>query len=223
MRRPTQRTCVASGGDRSSKSAGGFTLIELLVSVFLLSVLSAFCYGTLNYVGKSREGTEAAFERTRRLQLAVNALVTDFTQLEPRPVREPLGDSSVPALRSDRRNAQEIVSLTRGGWSNTAGLPRGTLQRVTYRLDGDRLIRSYTTVLDATLANAPVERELLTNVVGVQFRFLDGGRQWHEQWPPLVASGFTNATPLRTRPMAVEITLELRDVGRIVRLVEVPG
>jgi general secretion pathway protein J len=191
--------------------------------VFLLSVLSAFCYGTLNYVSRSRDGSEAAFERTRRLQLAVNALVTDFQQLEPRPVREPLGDSSQPALRSDRRS-QEIVSLSRGGWSNTAGLPRGTLQRVTYRLEGDRLIRSYTTVLDATLANGPVERELLKDVVALQLRFMDAGRQWQEQWPPLVASGTpTNALPLRTRPRAVEITLQLRDVGTIVRLVEVPG
>jgi general secretion pathway protein J len=204
------------------RATGGFTLIELLVSVFLLSVLSAFCYGTLSYVSKSRDGTEAAFERTRTLQLAVNALVTDFEQLEPRPVREPLGDAYQPALRSDRRT-KEIVALTRGGWSNTAGLPRGTLQRVNYRLEGDRLIRSYTTVLDATLGNAPVERELLKNVVSVQLRFMDVGRQWQDQWPALVASGASNSVPLSSRPVAVEITLELRDVGRIVRLVEVPG
>jgi general secretion pathway protein J len=203
------------------KRAAGFTLLELLVSVFLLSVLSAFCYGTLNYVSRSRDGAEAAFERTRRLQLAVNALVTDFQQLEPRPVREPLGDSSQPALRSDRRS-QEIVSLTRGGWSNTAGLPRGTLQRVTYRLEGDRLIRSYTTVVDATLANGPVERELLKDVVSLQLRFMDVGRQWQDQWPPLVAAG-APTQQLRARPRAVEITLQLRDAGTIVRLVEVPG
>jgi general secretion pathway protein J len=204
------------------RTRGGFTLIELLVSVFLLSVLSAFCYGTLSYVGKSREGTEAAFERLRGLQLAVHTLVTDLAQLEPRPVRDPLGNIVLPALQSDRRTT-EIVSLTRGGWSNTAGLPRGTLQRVTYVLDGDRLIRRYTTVLDATLANAFVERELLKDVVAVQFRFMDQNRQWVDQWPPLVATAGGTPAGQSLRPIAVEVTLELRDVGRIVRLVEVPG
>jgi general secretion pathway protein J len=202
-----------------SSYARGFTLIELLVSVFLLSVLSAFCYGTLNYVGRSREGTEAAFERVRGLQLAVNTLVTDFAQLEPRPVRDPLGTIVLPALQSDRRTT-EIVSLSRGGWSNTAGLPRGTLQRVSYVLDGDRLIRRYTTVLDATLANAVVERELLKDVVALQLRFMDSSRAWLDQWPPLAAS---TSPQVDLRPVAVEITLELRDVGRIVRIVEVPG
>ncbi len=200
----------------------GFTLIELLVSVFLLSVLSAFCYGTLNYVAKSREGTEAAFERLRGLQLAVHTLVTDLAQLEPRPVRDPLGNIVLPALQSDRRTS-EIVSLTRGGWSNTAGLPRGTLQRVTYVLEGDRLVRRYTTVLDATLANAFVERELLKDVVAVQFRFMDQNRQWVDQWPPLVATAGGVPAGQTLRPIAVEVTIELRDVGRIVRLVEVPG
>lgn len=205
-----------------TRTARGFTLIELLVSVFLLSVLSALCYGTLNYVGKSSEGTEAAFERLRGLQLAVHTLATDLAQLEPRPVRDPLGNIVLPALQSDRRTT-EIVSLTRGGWSNTAGLPRGTLQRVTYVLEGDRLLRRYTTVLDATLANAFVERELLKDVIAVQFRFMDQNRQWVEQWPPLVATAGSSSPQQGLRPIAVEVTLELRDVGRIVRLVEVPG
>jgi hypothetical protein len=37
------------------------------------------------------------------------------------------------------------------------------------------------------------------------------------QWPPL---GSTN---LRSRPFAVEITLELEDWGHIVRVIEVPS
>jgi general secretion pathway protein J len=143
-------------------------------------------------------------------------------------VRDALGDP-LPALRSDRRT-QEIVALTRGGWSNTAGLPRGTLQRVTYRLQGDTLIRSYTTVLDITLANAPVERELLKGVNSVTLRFMDAGRQWQEQWPSLAAApgaaaagGGSTPPGFRSRPMAVEITIDLKDTGKIVRLVEVPS
>jgi len=200
----------------------GFTLIEVLVSVFLLSVLSAFAYGTLSYVGKSREITHTSFERTRALQLAVHALVTDFEQLAPRPVREPVGDASQPALSADSRSGN-VVTLTRGGWPNPVGLPRGTLQRVTYRIDNGTLIRQYTTVLDGTLATTPVGRELLQDVVALRIRYMDASRAWQDQWPPLVPGATGSALPLRSRPLAVEITLEQRGSGSIVRLVEVPG
>lgn len=199
-------------------AVAGFTLIELLVSVFLMSVLSAFCYETLAYVRRSREATAGAFERTRALQMAVQSMVMDFEQLDPRPVRDVLGQDYLPALLCDAKT-REIVELTRGGWSNSAGLPRGTLQRVTYKLDGDRLLRSYTTVLDPTLATQPVERELLKDVVAVHLRFMDTQRQWVDQWPLLS----TGPVPKSTRPLAVEITIELKDSGKIVRLVEVPG
>jgi len=207
---------------RRAFRCSGFTLIEVLVSVFLLGVLSAFAYETLNYVRRSREATAAAFDRTRNLELAVHALVTDFEQLEPRPVRDLLGVAVEPALLADPRTTN-VATLTRGGWPNPAGLPRGTLQRVTYRLDGTTLIRQYLTVLDATLANPPVQRELLKGVKSIKIRYMDASRTWQDQWPPLVATTATNAVPQSVRPIAVEITLELEDAGTIVRLVEMPG
>ena len=200
----------------------GFTLIEVLVSVFLLSVLAAFCFGTLNYVRMSRETTSAAFAAIRDLEFAVHLLTTDFAQLESRPVRDLLGATSLPALLADGRTT-DIVTLTRGGWPNSAGLPRGTLQRVTYTLTDGTLIRTYPTVLDATLANTPVRRELLKNVVAVKIRYMDANRQWQDQWPPLLTNSANNAVPLSLRPMAVEITIETKDTGKIVRLVEIAG
>jgi general secretion pathway protein J len=200
----------------------GFTLIEVLVSVFLLAVLAAFAYETLNYARRARESTKTAFGRVRALELAVHTLVTDFEQLEPRPVRDLIGATSLPAILADARST-DLVTLTRGGWSNPAGLPRGTLQRVSYRLDNGTLKRSYLTVLDATLANAPISRELLGNVKTLTLRYLDASRQWQTQWPPLVGSNPASGPLLRTRPLAVEITIELNDFGKIVRLVEVPG
>lgn len=204
----------------SARRGGGFTLIEVLVSVFLLSVLSAFAYETLNYVRRSREVTTTAFERIRAIELAVHTLVTDFQQLEPRPVRDLLGESALPAVLADPRTTN-LVTLTRGGWPNPVGLPRGTLQRVNYRLDNGTLIREYQTVLDATLANAPVKRELLKDVVRVTIRYMDSSRVWQDQWPPLASGPQGPTVALGLRPMAVEIVIELRDAGRLTRLVEV--
>jgi len=163
--------------------------------------------------------TDDDMKRIREIQLAVHTLVADFAQLEPRPVREPIGDAWQPALRSDRRT-QELVTLTRGGWPNPAALPRGTLQRVTYLLEGKTLVRDYYTVLDPTLANQPVRRELLHDVERLELRFLGASREWSDQWPPLQAAP---DSALRQRPLAIEITIELKDLGEIKRLVEVPG
>ena len=206
------------------KQAGarGFTLIEVLVSVFLLSILAAFCYETLNYVRRSRESMSASFDRVRDLELAIHLMTTDFQQLEPRPVRDQLGTAVEPALLADARSAN-IVSLTRGGWPNSIGLPRGTLQRVTYLIDNGTLIRQYPTVLDATLANAPVRREILKDVIAVTIRYMDTTRTWQPQWPPLAANAGSLPPPMSSRPIAVEITFELKDAGKITRLVEVAG
>ena len=74
--------------------------------------------------------------------------------------------------------------------------------------------------LDATLSNEPVKRELIDHVKSVKVRFMDNQKQWQEQWPPL------NATPqtiTRLRPLAVEITLDLEDLGEVIRVIEVGG
>jgi general secretion pathway protein J len=206
----------------------GFTLIEVLVAVLLLAVLSALAYETLSYVHKARDGSIAAFDRLREVELGIHTLVADFEQLEPRPVRQPVGDGYLGAVVGDTRT-KDLAVLTRGGWSNTAGLPRGTLQRVTYTFDAEKnvLYRSYTTALDVPLSVQPVKRELLENVASVSFRFMDSSLAWQPQWPPQGAQASAPVTsvvaPLRLRPVAVEITVELKDWGKIVRLVEVPG
>ena len=113
-----------------------------------------------------------------------------------------------------------LLDLTRGGWSNTAGLQRSTLQRVSYQLVKDVFKRSYLPVLDATPNNQPVVQDLLTGVKTIQFRYLDDNQTWQNQWPPAQLPQPDN---LRWRPLAVEITIEFTDWGRIRRLIEVAG
>lgn len=70
------------------------------------------------------------------------------------------------------------------------------------------------------LTGEPESAVLLDRVTRVGMRFMDGNRTWHEQWPPL---GYSAPDATRLRPIAVEITLELEDWGKIMRLVEVSG
>jgi hypothetical protein len=121
---------------------------------------------------------------------------------------------------SANKDVAPIVDMTRGGWSNTAGQQRSTLQRVSYGLVDDVLKRSYQINLDTVQGNKPVIQDLFTGVKAIQLRYLDSSQTWQTQWPPPALSPTES---LWTRPVAVEVIIEFKDWGRIRRLIEVAG
>ncbi len=195
----------------------GFTLVELLVALAIFAILSVLAYGGYNSAVQQNEIARGSMARLEALQTTVRLLTQDFEQLAPRPVRDVLGDSRLPALLADQRG-QNLFALTRAGWTNPAGLQRATLQRVSYVLEDGKLRREHFAVLDATLASEPLKRELIDRVKSIRLRFMDGQKQWQEQWPPLNSPP---ASLARARPIAVEVKLELEDFGEITRLIEV--
>ena len=241
----------------------GFTLIEVLVALLILGIMSALGYGTYRAARISAERTEQSLKRSREIEFGMRVLVMDFAQLVPRPVRDALGQSRLPALRGAQGNGTSagteegsglssssgsgsgssglhfdsgpgfksnfsgsttnslpLAELTRGGWSNTAGQQRSTLQRVTYALVDDVLKRSYTTALDTVQGAKPVVQDLFTGVKTIQFRYLDASQAWQNQWPP---PSMVPPESWSSRPAAVEVTVEFKDWGRVRRLIEVAG
>lgn len=197
----------------------GFTLLEILVAMVILAVMGLMAYRGVSEARIAVGNAESHLERLRAVQRSVQLIVTDFRTLTRRPVREPIGDGQRATLLRDA-NAVTLVELSRAGWPNGAGTPRGTAQRVAYRLEDGKLIREHWTVMDATLATPPLRRELLDRVERVEFRYLTNGREWIAEWPP-----FNNTADLGfyMRPLAVEVTIVLADFGEIRRLIEVPG
>lgn len=203
------------------KRAGqrGFTLLEILIAVVIMVVMSVLAYRTVREARAGVEMSESHLDRLREVQKAVHLIVTDFRTAAPRPVREMLGDGSRAAVLRDL-NSTNLVELSHAGWPNGAGNPRGTVQRVVYRLEDRTLVREHWDVTDATLSNTPVKRELLKEVEGIEIRYMNNGREWVAEWPPL---GSASEPGGRMRPMAVEIVIKLADYGEIRRVVEVPG
>jgi general secretion pathway protein J len=199
---------------------GGFTLLELLVAMAIFAILGTLALSGYTELQRQSEYAEQRLERTREVQRAIQAIAQDLGQIEPRPIREPLGETVLPAVLATE-SIEYGIQFTRAGWSNTAGLARPTLQRVGYRLDGEGLWRDHWPVLDRTLVMEPVRVKLLTQVRTVRFRFMNASREWVDRWPANDGTALTGNE--RLRPAAVEVTLELEDWGVIRRVIEVAG
>ena len=118
---------------------------------------------------------------------------------------------------------QPVVALTRAGWANPAGLQRPGLQRVAYFLENGTLRREYWNVLDPTLASttdqarsAHAREELHAPLPRCESQLAAAVAADH-QLPGLRIAGAGAAQ----RPLAVEITIDTEDWGKIVRIIEI--
>jgi general secretion pathway protein J len=204
------------------KRHAGFTLVEILVAIAIAAILAAMAFSAMSEAMQNRERIKQAQERLVGLQFTVRSLVQDFSQLTPRPVRRQIGEGYEAAVLGQPGTFAQVV-LTRAGWTNPAGLSRSGLQRVRYEVREGVLYRDYWLALDAQPEPLPVQRALIDGVEGFTIRYMSDGRQWRDDWPPPQPDADNQMRYMRWRPIAVEITLRLRDWGTITRIVEVPA
>lgn len=195
----------------------GFTLIEVLVALAVFGVMSLLAYMSLGQTLSNSDMLSERMDRLQSVQRTVSYLSSELLQTVPRSVRADLGNEPLPALQSSL-GSEFALQLTHGGWPNSAGVPRSTLQRTAYRIEDGELIRYHWNVLDRTVSSTPFVTVMLEDVESLTFRFLSGTDDWTDQWPPLSSGARAVSTNL---PRAVEIVLTLPDEGEITRVVEV--
>jgi general secretion pathway protein J len=202
------------------RRAAGFTLVELLVALFITTILFAMGYGALSQALNNRKEVDEQTARFTAVQQALRVMEQDFELMQPRPVRDPLGNGYENAVTLSLTG---VLTFTRGGWANPAGLPRSELQRVSYLLRDGKLIRRHLAVLDATAALPYEERELLDRIEALSFRYMDASLTWQSTWPTPILLNGPPQDLLRARPVAIELTLQLKDWGKLQRIFEIAG
>jgi general secretion pathway protein J len=205
----------------------GFTLVEVMIAIFIAAVMFSIGYGVLNQGLTENESLKTKQARVTEIQRGMRVMAQDFAQLAARPARDTQGSGQLlPAISADNRD-NTLVVFSRTGWSNPAGVQRPAEQRVRYRFIDGSLVREYWLALDSALAAEPRQRIILTRLKSVEIRFLDpASRTWHNEWPALTVTGPVGPANidemLMTRPLLIELTLELEDWGRVQRVFEVP-
>lgn len=106
---------------KSRRGAEGFTLVEILVALLILGIMAGLGYSTYRAARISAERTEDSLKRSREIEFGMRIMVADFAQLVPRPVRDILGQSRLPALRgTPGAGSVTVTSASLGANSGSA-------------------------------------------------------------------------------------------------------
>jgi|SRR5690349_2887362 len=205
--------------------ARGFTLIEVVIAMFIAAIMFAIGYGAINQALHDRDALNTSQERVSEIQRGMRIVAQDFAQAVARAARDTGGSGQLmPAMTANGSN-DIIVTFTRAGWSNPAGIQRPAEQRIRYRFLDGTLVREHWLAVDPALNTEPRQRTLLTKVKAVEIRFLDPvSRQWRTDWQPGSTGQVApnSVSLILTRPLAIEFTVVFEDWGRVVRLFEIP-
>jgi general secretion pathway protein J len=177
--------------------SGGFTLVEMMVALFIFGLLASGAVMLLRFSVDAEAQSRQKLGEIAQIRRFVAVWNADLAQAVPRLARDEDGQKRLAFEYGDSLGDGVFLRLTRGGWSNYSGDPRPSMQKVEYRLNGQRLERRGYEQLDGAW---PEDGSLLLDgVSGVTMRLREKRGTWLSDWNPTVA---------REMPVAAEITVE---------------
>ena len=186
----------------------GFTLVEMLVALIIFSIIAAGALGLLRFSVDAEIASRDATGEIAAERRLIAVWTADMAQASPRPARDAGGEPE-PALLAGENG--DLIAITRGGWDNPSGQARASLQRVIWRMEGNRLVRIGLSHVDGAARGEPSVMAELSGQPGLRFRMAGGN--WVGTWRP------QNPAEL---PAAVELTLPQPD-GTALRVVTLVG
>jgi general secretion pathway protein J len=186
---------------------GGFTLVELLVALTIFSMLAAAGVGLLSFSVRAQEIADERLDRLAELRRAGALLTSDLAQAAPRVSRDQAGQARAAFLGGSGQGDAMVLSLVRRGWENIDAAERPSLQKVEYRLVGDRLERVGYRNVDGSVPMTPVP--VVTGLRTLRLRYRDNAGNWRDRWDP--------TQPFQL-PLAVELVTDTEASGTIRQL-----
>lgn len=195
----------------SRRGTRGLTLIELMVALAVLGVVGVLTWRATSHLIDARQRIGDELSRWQAVAHASALIERELLQIAPPELAE--GGGSLPTLVLEGRTDG---SRSRLGWRVVGG--EHAFARIEIRHADGKL---EALIWPDRAAQAPPTRlALLDRVTAVRWQVLSAGRR-HEQWPPPAGAASRpnaqrpSAAPL---PEAVELSLELADVGTITRI-----
>jgi general secretion pathway protein J len=183
----------------------GFTLVELLIALLIFGMLAAGGVGLLSFSVQSQAAAGERLGQLASLRRTGALLSADFAQAAERMTRDTFGVPH-PAFSSGT-GGETRLSLVRRGWENFSGAQRPSLQKVEYRLAGDRLERQSYSFLDGAEPLPPAT--VMEGVRRLDLRFRDVRGEWRKVWDPVRPDEM---------PRAIEVTLDTDHSGTVRQL-----
>ncbi|MEM6773602.1 MAG: type II secretion system minor pseudopilin GspJ, partial [Pseudomonadota bacterium] len=201
-----------------------------LIAMAITAFVAGAAYTGISNVLTGSEALRDSGERTRDLGRSFDIIDRDLRQFVERPVRDEFGNWQ-PSMAGGPL-ALYPLSVTRAGWHNSLQLPRSDLQRVHYFVEEGSLWRAYNTTLDRSV-DAELQRvRLMDGIESMEVRFLPtieelrvdrdfvvDTRAWALNW---VAQPGAGQQALPQAPVALELRLQLDDLGELRRIYELP-
>ncbi len=196
----------------------GLTLIELMVAMALLGVVGVLTWRATSQMVDARERIGAELSRWQAVVHASALIERELMQIAPPELAEsaaasgPATDTALPALELE---ADPDGHRSRLAWTVVGG--EQGFGRVELRHQDGRL--EALVWPDREARGEAVRLPLLDGVNALRWRLLAAGRA-HTQWPAAESPSRRRGrvAPITPLPEAVEFTLELADVGPIVRV-----
>jgi general secretion pathway protein J len=194
----------------------GFTLIEILIALVIFAILASTTSSILYYSFTARTKVNAQADRLNQLQMAINLIQQETTQMVDRKIR---GNEMhlFPAFVGQG----SYVEFTRDGVVNpNSQEKRSTLKRIALLCLNDALIQRTWSQLDPLNINQYEEKILIDNLAQCQFNFLNKSLQVLSDWREQTAD---QNNPQGLFPKAIQLNLRLKDWGDISLLFIIPG
>ena len=200
----------------SIRDRNGFTLVEMLIALAIFGMLTAAGVALLTVTARTQETSDRLLAELGEIRRLGALLTADLAQAAPRVHRD--GDGRPQrAFAGGAGETEMLIAFVRRGWDSGeddwSGGP--ALQRVGYRLRGDRLERLSYPQVDG--GGEPVAVALLDGVQGLRLRYRDDEGSWRERWDPSDPARLPSAVELVTTSAAQGTVRQLFLVGPGVR------